>query len=200
MLHSLKSASCGLPGPHDALARPPGGARRTLPLCARMIRWLLLIPFALLIAIGASGTFFLIATIVDPVMAVLTGDTLLVGFWSLVDAIFAAEDPGPIVEDAFLAVGRIVFTLLVFPPLMIAVISEVLGMRSLLWHALATGILTAAVPFILRGSARVASSAELHVSVVLGLTGAVAGLVYWAIIGGREPRRPEPNGPLSSGS
>jgi hypothetical protein len=99
-----------------------------------MIRWLLLIPFALLIAIGASGTFFLIATIVDPVMAVLTGDTLFVGLWSLVDAVFAAEDPGPIVEDAFLAVGRIVFTLLVFPPLMIAIISEVLGMRSLHWH------------------------------------------------------------------
>lgn len=155
-----------------------------------MIRWFLLIPFALLIAIGASGTFFLVATIVDPVMAVLTGDTLLVGFWSLVDAVFAAEDPGPIVEDAFLAVGRIVFTLLVFPPLMIAVISEVLGMRSLLWHALATGILTAAVPFILRGSARIASSAELHVSVVLGLTGAVAGLVYWAIIGGRDSGHP----------
>jgi threonine/homoserine efflux transporter RhtA len=170
---------------------------RTLPLCADMIRWLLLIPFALLIAIGASGTFFLIATIVDPVMAVLTGDTLFVGLWSLVDAVFAADDPGPIVEDAFLAVGRIVFTLLVFPPLMIAIISEVLGMRSLLWHALATGILTAAVPFILRGSARIASPAELHVSVVLGLTGAVAGLVYWAIIGGREPRRPNPTAPLS---
>ncbi len=162
-----------------------------------MIRWLLLIPFALLIAIGASGTFFLIATIVDPVMAVLTGDTLFVGLWSLVDAVFAAEDPGPIVEDAFLAVGRIVFTLLVFPPLMIAIISEVLGMRSLLWYALATGILTAAVPFILRGSARIASPAELHVSVVLGLTGAAAGLVYWAIIGGREPRRPNPTAPLS---
>lgn len=148
-----------------------------------MIRWLLLIPFALLIAIGASGTFFLIATIVDPVMAMLTGDTLFVGFWSLVDAVFAAEDPGPIVADAFLAVGRIMFTLLIFPPLLIAIVSEVLGMRGLIWHALATGVLTAAVPWILRGSARIASPAELHVSLVLGLTGAVAGFVYWLIAG-----------------
>ncbi|EIM25312.1 hypothetical protein [Microvirga lotononidis] len=148
-----------------------------------MIRWLLLIPFALLIAIGASGTFFLVASIVDPVMALLTGDTLFVGFWSLLDAVFSAEDPGPIVADAFLAVGRIAFTLLVFPPLMIAIISEVLGMRSLVWYALATGILTAAVPWILRGAARVGSPAELHVSLVLGLTGAVAGFVYWAIAG-----------------
>ncbi|WP_201834362.1 hypothetical protein [Microvirga zambiensis] len=165
-----------------------------------MIRWLLLIPFALIIAIGVSGTFFLIASIVDPVMATLTGDTLFVGFWSLIDAIFAADDPTPIVEDAFLAVGRILFTLLIFPLLLIALVSEVLGMRSLLWHALATGVLTAAVPWILRGAARVGTPAELHVTLVLGLTGAVAGLVYWAIAGGREPRRPEPHAPLSSGS
>ena len=162
-----------------------------------MIRWLILIPFALLIAIGASGTFFLIASMVDPVMALLTGDTLFVGFWSLLDAVFAAEDPGPIVEDAFLSIGRIMFTLLIFPPLLVAIVSEVLGMRSLLWHALATGVLTAAVPWILRGQARIASPEELHVSFVLGLTGAVAGLVYWAIIGGREPRRQEPTAPLS---
>ncbi len=164
-----------------------------------MIRWLILIPFALLIAISASGTFFLIASMVDPVMALLTGDTLLVGFWSLIDAVFSADDPGAIVEDAFLAVGRIMFTLLIFPPLLIAVISEVLGMRSLLWHTLATAVLTAAVPWILRGNARIATPAELHVSLVLGLTGAVAGFVYWAIVGGREPRRANPTAP-SSGS
>jgi hypothetical protein len=165
-----------------------------------MIRWLLLIPFALLIAIGASCTFFLIASMVDPVMATLTGNTLLVGFRSFVDAVLSVEDPGPIVEGAFLAVGRIAFTLIVLPPLMIAVISEVLGMRSLLWHTLATGVLTAAVPWILRGSARIANPAELHVSLVLGLTGAIAGLVYWAIAGGREPRRENPTAPRPSGS
>jgi hypothetical protein len=56
------------------------------------------------------------------------------------------------------------------------------------------------VPWILRGQARIASPEELHVSFVLGLTGAVAGLVYWAIIGGREPRRKEPTESMSSGS
>jgi hypothetical protein len=148
-----------------------------------MIRWLLLIPFALLIAIGASSFFLMMASIVDPVMASLTGDTLFVGFWSFVDAVFTSDDPGPIVSDAFLAVGRIVFTLLVFPPLLVAIVSEVLGMRSLVWHAGATAVLTAAVPWILRGAARVGSPLELHVSLVLGLTGAVAGLIYWMIAG-----------------
>jgi len=45
-------------------------------------------------------------------------------------------------------------------------------------------VLTAAVPWILRGSSsHAATPAELHISAVLGLTGAVAGLVYWAIAG-----------------
>jgi hypothetical protein len=164
-----------------------------------MIRWLLLIPFALLIAIGASSFFLMMASIVDPVMATLTGETLFVGFWSFVDAVFSSDDPGPIVTDAFAAVGRIVFTLLVFPPLLIAVISEVLGMRSLVWYAGAVGVLTAAVPWILRGAARVGSPLELHVSLVLGLTGAVAGLIYWAIAG-REAGRPRPTETTSPGS
>jgi hypothetical protein len=155
-----------------------------------MIRWLILIPFALLVAIGMSSALFLVASMVDPLMAALTGETLFVGFWNLVDAVFSSGDPGPIVADAMLTVGRIVFTLLVLPPLVIAVISEVLKIRSLVWYALATGVLTAAVPWILRGAARVANPAELHVSAILGLTGAVAGFIYWAIAGrdagGRE--------------
>ncbi|WP_243370023.1 hypothetical protein [Microvirga solisilvae] len=166
-----------------------------------MIRWLLLIPFALLIAIGVSSLFFLLASMIDPLMATLTGETLFVGFWNLVDAVFSSDDPGPIVADAMLSVGRIMFTLLVLPPLVIAIISEVLKMRSLLWHALAPGVLTASVPWILRGDARVANPAELHVSAILALTGAVAGFIYWAIAG-RDAggRNPSPNATPSSGS
>ncbi|WP_134500912.1 hypothetical protein [Microvirga pakistanensis] len=169
-----------------------------------MIRWLLLVPFALLIAIGMSSMFFFIASMVDPLMATLTGETLFVGFWNLVDAVFSSDDPGPIVAEAMLAVGRIMFTLLVLPPLVIAVTGEALKMRSLLWYALATGVLTASVPWILRGAARVANPAELHVSAILGLTGAVAGFVYWAIAGrdagGRGAPPPSPTGPTPSGS
>ncbi|MBF9232983.1 hypothetical protein [Microvirga alba] len=148
-----------------------------------MIRWLLLIPFALLIAIGASSFFLFIASIIDPVMANLTGETLFVGFWGFFDAIFSSDDPGSVVADALSDVGRLIFTLLVFPALLVAIVGEVIRARSYLWYAGATGVLTAAVPWILRGSARVASPGELHVSLVLGLTGAVAGFVYWLIAG-----------------
>lgn len=165
-----------------------------------MIRWLVLLPFALLIAIGMSSVFFFIVSLIDPLMAALTGETLFVGFWNLVDAMFSSEDPSPIMADAMLSIGRVMFTLLVLPPLMIAVISEVLKMRSLLWYALATGVLTAAVPWILRGTARVANPAELHVSAILGLTGAVAGFIYWAIAGCDAGGRTISTAPPSSGS
>ncbi len=101
---------------------------------------------------------------------------------------------------AFEAVGRIVFTLLVFPPLLVAVLSEVIRARSAIWYGLATGILTAAIPWILRGSARIGSPGELHVSFVLGLTGAVAGLVYWAIAGRDPGRGSSATAPTSPGS
>jgi hypothetical protein len=142
----------------------------------------------------------MIASMVDPVMATLTGDTLFVGFWSFVDAVFSAEDPGLVVAHAFDTVGRIAFTLIIFPPLLVAILSEVIGLRSLVWYAGATGVLTASVPWILRGSARVANPAELHVSLVLGLTGAVAGFVYWAIAGREAGGRAQPNAPTPSGS
>lgn len=148
-----------------------------------MIRWLLLIPLALLIAIGASSLFLFMAALVDPVMGTLTGDTLLVGFWVFVDEVFSAEDPGPMIAETALAVARVAFVLLVFPPLLVAVVSEIVRARSVVWYMAAMGALTAATPWILRGSARVATPGELHVSAVLGLTGAVAGLIYWAIAG-----------------
>jgi hypothetical protein len=82
----------------------------------------------------------------------------------------------------------------------VAILSEALGIRSLVWYAGATGVLTAAVPWILRGAARVANPAELHVSLVLALTGAAAGFVYWAIAGREAGGRPLPTGTPSSGS
>jgi hypothetical protein len=94
-------------------------------------------------------------------------------------------------------VTRVLFTFLVLPLLLVALVSEVTRAWGLLWMAGAMGVLTAAVPWILRGSPRMTSPTELHISVVLGLTGAVAGLVYWAVAGrAPAPRAPAPPPPL----
>lgn len=148
-----------------------------------MVRWLLVIPFALLVALAAGSLFFLIAAVVDPVMAALAGRTLFVGFWSLMDAIVGAENPDAVVLDALFGVGRLTLMLFVLPPVFAALAGEVIGLRRLVWYAGATGLLTAAMPWLLRESPRIATPDELRVSLVLGLTGAVAGFVYWLIAG-----------------
>ncbi|MBM6593796.1 hypothetical protein [Microvirga pudoricolor] len=154
-----------------------------------LLRWLILIPLALFLAISASSVFLFVASVADPVMADLMGNTVFVGFWSLLDAIFESDDPGFLMAQTLGDVSRVLFTFLVLPLLLVALVSEVTRARSLLWMAGATGVLTAAVPWILRGSPRMTSPTELHISVVLGLTGAVAGLVYWAVAG-RPPAPP----------
>ena len=164
-----------------------------------MLRWLILIPLALLLAVGAGSLFLLIAAVADPVMADLMGNTVFVGFWALMDAIFDSDDPGPLVTAALRDVSRVFFAFLVLPVGLVALVSEVTRARGLPWMAGATGVLTAAVPWILRGAARVGSPAELHVSLVLGLTGAVAGFVYWAIAG-RDAGRRSASAPTSPGS
>ena len=79
----------------------------------------------------------------------------------------------------------------------VALVGEVAGLRRLAWYAGATGLLTAVIPWLLRGSARVASPAELHVGFVLALTGAVAGLFYW-MVAGRSAGRRAPSPPLGA--
>lgn len=163
------------------------------------MRWigrLVLMAFALPVAIAAGCVFLLFALIVDPVMAAMTGDTLFVGFWSLMDAIFAADDPAFVVEGALTGLGRLFLTLMVAPLLFIALASEVTGARRVLWYMGATGLLTAAVPWLLRGSPHMTSPAELHVSFVLGLAGAVAGFVYWMIAG--RSAGPKPLSPVKA--
>ena len=149
----------------------------------RLARFLLLVPFALLIAIAASGAFLMFACLLDPLLAGFTGDALAVAWWTLTDMLLGGEDPAPFVAEAILGAGRLAASLLVVPPLLVALAGEVVGAHSLLWHAGVTGLLTGAVPFLLRGGGRGATPDELHVAAVLALTGAVAGLVYWLVAG-----------------
>ena len=153
-----------------------------------MVRRLFLVPFGVALAVAAGALFFLLAALLDPVMARLTGDTLFVGFWSLIDAIFQVDDPGLVLAGAMTGLSQLALTLLVVPPAFVALVGEVVGIRSVAWYAGGAGLLTAAIPWLLRGEARIGSTDEIHVTLVLGLTGAVAGLVYW-LFAGRNARQ-----------
>lgn len=165
-----------------------------------MVRWLFVIPFALLAALAASGLFFLVAALADPVVGSLAGHTLFVGFWRLMDAVTASERPDQVIEGALAGVGRLTGALFVVPPLLVALVGEVAGWRRLLWYAGATALLAGAMPWLLRGSARAASPDEIRVGIVLALTGAAAGFVYWLIAGRGAGAAQRLSGPMPRGS
>jgi hypothetical protein len=163
------------------------------------MRWLwrlVAVPFGLMFAVTASSLFLVIAAIIDPVMRTLAGVALWVGFWPLFDPALSIED-----QAALADAGRVLATVLLAPPVFVALVSEVLGARRLVWHAGATAVVTGALPWLVRGGARTATPEEVRISIILALTGAVAGFVYWLIAGRRAGREPEPvNGTMSLGS
>ena len=153
------------------------------------LRRLFAVPFGLLLAVSASSLFLVIASIVDPVMGAFAGEALWFGFWWLIDTLFAVEDPGPVLDSALSGVGRLLAAVLLAPLLLVALVSEVVGARRLLWQVGATALLTGALPWLARGGARPATPEEIRIAAILALTGAVAGFVYWLAAGrgaGRE--------------
>ncbi len=149
----------------------------------RLIGRLFLIALVLPLAI-ATGTFaLLVVAVIDPVMAPFTGALVQAGFYAFVDAAFAIADPHAPWDAAASGFGRLAFALLVLPPAFVALTAEVVGARSLLWHVGGTGLLTGAVPWLLRSAARAPTPDETHITLVLVLVGAVAGFVYWLLAG-----------------
>ena len=77
--------------------------------------------------------------------------------------------------------------LFVLPPAFVALLGEILGLRSFVWYGFGCGALTAALPWLHRGSERWSQSgalgAEGRLTALLFVTGAVAGLTYWLVAG-----------------
>jgi hypothetical protein len=148
-----------------------------------MLRWLLLIPFALLFAIGAGMLALLVATAASPDLALLLGG----GFERLMAAIFdqaaSGFDPGPTAEAAFSLLGRLGFAILVAPVLLIAIGSELFRLKSGLIQSGLTGLLAALLPLAMLRLTRAPTAGEMQVIAALFLVGAASGFVYWLIAG-----------------
>lgn len=148
-----------------------------------MLRWLLLIPFALLFATGAGLFALLIASVASPDLGRLIGG----GFERLMAALFdmAAQgfDPGPAADAAFSLLGRLGFAILVAPVVLVAIGCELFRLRSGLIQSGLTGVLAALLPLAMLGMARAPSIAEVQVISALFLVGAASGFVYWVIAG-----------------
>lgn len=147
------------------------------------VRILLIIPLAILLAMGASGFFLMIASMVSPDMA-----AMIVGLMSaLGDAIFAMAldgvDPAPAAAAAAWQGLRFGVALLVAPPVLTALTSEALRLPGAITQMMIAGLTAALAPLALIGLNRMPSGAEARVLAALFLTGVVAGFVYWLAAG-----------------
>lgn len=146
-------------------------------------RLLLIIPLAILLAMGASGFFLMIASVASPDMA-----AMVVGLMSaLGDAIFAMAldgvDPTPAAVAAAWQGLRFGVALLVAPAVLTALTSEVLRLPGVITQMMIAGFTAALAPLALIGLNRMPSGAEARVLAALFLTGVVAGFVYWLAAG-----------------
>lgn len=148
-----------------------------------MLRWLLLIPFAVMVAIACGMVALLVASIVSPDIALLIGGGFERLVWALFDQAEAGFDPGPTAEAAFTLLGRLGFAIMVAPVVLVAIASELFRIRSGLIQSGLTGLLAALLPLAMLRLARTPSAAEMQIVAALFLVGAATGFVYWLIAG-----------------
>lgn len=148
-----------------------------------MLRWILLIPFACLVAMGAGLFFLAMASVASPAVALLIGG----GIERLLDILFglaeSGVDPAPAAQAAFALIGRLGMAIIAAPVVLVAVGSELFRLRSGLIQSGLTGLLAALLPLAMLRLSRAPSTAEIQIISGLFLVGAATGFVYWLIAG-----------------
>ncbi len=140
----------------------------------------------LLFAIPAGLVALAVGMLVEPAARELVAELGIAGIDAFLSDFWA--DGGSEFEAAGLIAGlwALSATLLVLPPTFVALVGEVVGLRSFIWYGFGTGLLTAALPWLGRGIGHwegAALGAEARLTVLLFLTGAAAGLTYWLVAG-----------------
>ena len=157
----------------------------------RFLGGLFVAALALLLAIPAGALVLGLAAFLDPVVGTWITAGARAGLDLALDDLAAGLPPESL---ALLVAGlaRALFWLLVVPPVLTAVIGETLGLRGLVWYGGGCAVLTAMMPWLGRGAARVgqAPAAEARLTALLLLAGAAAGLVYWLLAGRHGAPRP----------
>jgi hypothetical protein len=95
----------------------------------------------------------------------------------------AIVDPLVVAESFAALLFQILPVLLLLPPALTLLAGEILDIRSILFHAGATGVVTAALPFLLRSAERSATPEEIRLSLALGIAGLASGTMTWLIEG-----------------
>lgn len=157
------------------------------------LRRALVVLAGLACGMAAAFVFLPIAAMADPAMREVGAIVALLAFLGVL--IGAFHD---MVTQGFAILAFLLYMMAIIvaaaPLTIAALIGEAARLRSLVWYGGASGALAAVLPFAIRFDEVVPAREGAHVpatrlALVFFLTGAVAGLVYWAVAGrGRAPK------------
>lgn len=155
---------------------------------------------------SASALVFLpLAVIFDPLVQHATSHVPADHWFEILANILTEDDADEALATLFHLMWTIGMLVCVVPVTITALIGGVSRAVSLTFHAGLTGLISAAVPWILRTGSPAAisprdtliSQSEAHLTLILFLTGIVAGSVYW-LIAARSSQATDKNGWLSA--
>ena len=160
----------------------------------RLFGRILLLVFGLLLAIPMGFVVLLIGVAVEPAAQDLLTALGLAGFDAVSSEIWRGGAPGTVAADLLVGAWAVATTVLLLPPAFVAVVGEAIGARSFVWYGFGCGALTAALPWLGRGSGPLpaghpAFGAEARLTALLFLSGAASGLTYWLVAGRSAGRR-----------
>ena len=151
--------------------------------------------FGFVLAAGAGAALLPIAALVDPAVRALSVDAVLSFLFDMFED--AGNDAAGVDLLGFADLYRtLVIAICVAPLAAVALLGEIAGQRSWLWHAAGCGFLAAAAPWIARVAhasprSHAASAMELRIAALLFLVGVATGTVYWLV----AARRPSASAP-----
>lgn len=142
--------------------------------------------FGLACASASALIFLPIAALFDPYLQATVGGVSPEHWMELFAAFLNDDAPEETLTAMFHLVWTIAMLVCILPVTIVALIGAVSQARAYVFYAGATGVLAAAMPWIVRAGrlgerSTSITAAEGHVALVLFLTGVVAGTVYWAI-------------------
>ena len=147
-----------------------------------MLRWLILMPFAIGLAILAGMVALMIFTTMVPEMGTALVGAVLSAFRALYDAAMSGDDMALAAAMAA-RTGLMAAAILLAPVTLVALISEIFRWRSWVVQASGAALLTIAFPLALLAPQRLLSSSETRIAIALGLVGIITGTVYWLVAG-----------------
>ncbi|HEY7382889.1 MAG TPA: hypothetical protein VH743_04395 [Beijerinckiaceae bacterium] len=158
---------------------------------------ILLLIFGLFLAVPTGLLVLLIGVSVEPAAQDLLATLGLAGLDAVYSEIWRGGTPDVVAADLIVGAWAVSTTILLLPPALVAVVGEAIGARSFVWYGFGCGALTAALPWLVRGSGPLPAShpalgAEARLTALLFLAGAASGLTYW-LVAGRSAARKTPS-------